>query len=462
MEPVHLPTTVVAIDGLSWRLVWTAIVIGAISALAASLVRLSFRWLQWLFTGSAADAPVAAFGLGPWRRALTPVAGALLASGVLWLHGWQLRRAGRKQRPYVEYVLAVRRRSGVIPLRPNLWRTLSAASSVSSGAAVGREGSMIQFAAAVASTAVRRWRIGGAGVSGAFLVACGVAGGVTVAYHAPLAAVFFAAEIVLGGIAWRQLPLLALAAGAGLAVSAPLLGYRPLYPVHAELAMDRALALLPVLAVVCGLLGPAYQWLLHAASVLRRLPAALLWSGALVGLVSLLDARVWGNGDVALRAALGVAELPGVAIGPLAVVHMLGLRLLATLACVGTGTVGGVFTPTLFAGGALGSLLGRFAGGASGSQLWAVAGMSLLMAAVTHAPIMAAVMAVELTGDWRLLPLLLAMNWVSWQIARRLAPGAMYAIASQTPTQGPPPPVRDRVAREGDHGGRGGSATGRI
>jgi CIC family chloride channel protein len=46
---------------------------------------------------------------------------------------------------------------------------------------------------------------------------------------------------------------------------------------------------------------------------------------------------------------------------------------------------------------------------------------------------MAAFVAVELTGDWQLLPLLLAVDTFGWPVARKLYPNALYAIASQMP-----------------------------
>jgi CIC family chloride channel protein len=59
--------------------------------------------------------------------------------------------------------------------------------------------------------------------------------------------------------------------------------------------------------------------------------------------------------------------------------------------------------------------------------------MSALIAAATHAPLMASFVAVELTGDWRLLPGLLVLNTLAWLLARRLSSDALYAIATQTP-----------------------------
>ncbi len=448
LEPVNLPRPVVLLRRLRGTWVIAAVVMGTVSALAAAGVRLFFSHLQWFFSGSTAAPPVAGAHLLPWRRAVTPVAGALCAMAAMHVRKWHEERAGREPRPYVEYVQAVRHRGGKIPLVPNAWRTLSAAFSIASGASIGREGSMIQFAAAVGSFCgdkLRRWLWAHGPLDLRLLVAFGVAGGVTAAYNAPLAAIFFATEIVLGAIQWRELPLLALAAGAGRLVTGPILGWERLYPTTVSLREQGMwLLLLPVFAVLFGLSGPLYQKLLKSLQIARKLPAPLLWSGLLGGLLSMYDPRVWGNGDVGLRAALGRGELPGLSIAAPALAVLLGMRLLATTACVSTGTVGGVFTPTLFAGGAAGALLGHLLGhagampSATQAAFWAIVGMSCLMAAVTHAPLMAAFMAVELTGEWRLLPGLLVLNWIARSVARRLSRQALYAIASQDPEQGRP------------------------
>ena len=465
-EPVSLPRPVVLLHRLRVRWAIAAVFMGAISALAAALVRLCFSHLEWLFTGSTAAAPVAGAHLSPWHRALAPVVGAFVAIGVTEARKRRAHGLGREPRPYVEYVEAVRHRGGIVPLLPNCWRTLSAAFSIASGAAVGREGSMIQFAAAISSLCGEKLQSrfpGDGSLDLRLLVAFGVAGGVTAAYNAPLAAIFFATEIVLGATDWRELPLLALAAGAGRLVTGPLLGWGRLYPATVSLqGQGWSIAWLPVVAVLFGLCGPLYQKLIRSLGAAKKLPFALAWGGLLVGLLSLWDPRVWGNGDLGLSAALGRAELPGLSIAAPALGLLLIMRLLATTFCVSTGTVGGVFTPTLFAGGAAGALLGHALAHAlphalpgTSATLWAIAGMSCLMAAVTHAPLMAGCMAAELTGDWALLPLVLLLNGISWQIAKRLSPEALYAIASDSPSA--PYPAATPVA--GDRAGYKGPRT---
>jgi CIC family chloride channel protein len=365
--------------------------------------------------------PIAAATLPPARRILTPIIGAALATLVVWM----MRRLAPELR-FEEYVEAVRLRDGRIPLLSTVWRTASSAFSVATGAAIGREGSMIQFAAAISSWLGERSPLRNLSLSRQ--VAYGAAAAVAAAYQAPIAGVFFAIEIVLGEWAWNDIPQLFLASSTGWLVNRLLLGAGPLFAVRASLPITHDLLWVLPLALVLGAAGPAYQKLLHLSGTAKRLPFALLWSGLAVGVLALIEPKVWGNGDAAL---LGVLQNKTMLLG---IVGVLAYRLVATTFCVGTGTVGGVFTPTLFAGAALGLAAGHLLHNPEPSIL-AICGMGLLMAAVTHAPLMAALMAVELTGQWHLLTIILPCNLLASFIARTISRESLYAIASPEPAQ---------------------------
>src|SRR3984893_15420864 len=126
---------------------------------------------------------------------------------------------------FEEYVEAVRLRNGRIPLLSTVWRTASSGFSVATGAAIGREGSMIQFAAAISSWVGERFPLRNLSLSRQ--VAYGAAAAVAAAYQAPIAGVFFAIEIVLSEWVWSDIPQLLLASGTGWFVGRLLLGGGP-------------------------------------------------------------------------------------------------------------------------------------------------------------------------------------------------------------------------------------------
>jgi CIC family chloride channel protein len=352
---------------------------------------------------------------------LDPVIGAALATIVVWI-----MRRWSPDLHFEEYVQAIRLRNGRIPFLSTVWRTASSAFSVASGAAIGREGTMIQFASTISSWIGERSPLRNLSLSRQ--VAYGAAAPVAAAYQAPIAGIFFATEIVLGEWAWSDIPPLFLSSSTGWLIRRFLLGAGPSFPVSGSLQITHDLLWVLPLAVVLGALGPVYQRLLHFSRAAKRLPFALLWSGLAVGVLALIEPKVWGNGDAAL---LGILQNKTILLG---IFSVFTFRMVATTFCVGTGTVGGVFTPTLFAGAALGLATGHLLRIPEPSIL-AICGMGLLMAAVTHAPLMAALMARELTGQWYLLAIILPASLLASFIARRISDASLYAIASPEPEQ---------------------------
>jgi H+/Cl- antiporter ClcA len=128
----------------------------------------------------------------------------------------------------------------------------------------------------------------------------------------------------------------------------------------------------------------------------------------ILGLVSIRFPQILGNGkDIAqLTFADGVA--------PALLLALLLLKPAATILCVGSGTPGGLFTPSLSLGALLGGVLGHV-----WSWIWpgvppglcAVLGAAAVLAATTQGPISSVVLMMELTGRDRsfIVPLLLAV-----------------------------------------------------
>ena len=110
---------------------------------------------------------------------------------------------------------------------------------------------------------------------------------------------------------------------------------------------------------------------------------------------------------------------------------MFTAKFLATAVTVGSGTVGGAFTPTLFLGAAFGSLfegLLHEAGWASGlpAGCFAMVGMGSTLAATTHSPLLAMIMLFELSLNYSLMPPLMLACAVSTLVGRRLHPESIY------------------------------------
>ncbi|EGO8463192.1 hypothetical protein ERU12_07005 [Escherichia coli] len=156
----------------------------------------------------------------------------------------------------------------------------------------------------------------------------------------------------------------------------------------------------------------------------RRLLTPAL-GGLIVGLLSLFTPAVWGNGYSTVQSFLTAPPLFMIIGG------IFLCKLFAVLASSGSGAPGGVFTPTLFIGLAIGMLYGRslglwFPDGEEITLLLGLTGMATLLAATTHAPIMSTLMICEMTGEYQLLPGLLIACVIASVISRTLHRDSIY------------------------------------
>lgn len=413
-----------------WRSLAVAIVVGALGALAVEAFRALLFTAEYFFVDAQGGHLVAAARhLHPARRVLAPALGGLAAGTLLWL-AERRRPAAPAPQHGGDYIEAVVIGNGRLDLRTGVLKVAASALVVSTGGAVGREGAMVLAAAMLASAVGRRL---GRLVDLRLVVSCGAAAGLAVAYHAPLASAMFVAEILLGSLALSQSGPVMVASVVAYGLSAALHGpalQSPQLPLPAP-PWEQSVWLLP-LALIGGVAGAGLlHWLALARHLFVRaklpLPLAFGLGGLIVGLLSLWRPEVWGNGYSTIEQWL-------TAPGPWpAIALVLALKLVAVAATTGSGAPGGVFTPTLFVGASLGALfastLAALGAEPAGGPTVALIGMATLLAATTHAPVMAALMVFEMSGQYHLLALMLPACVVATLISQRLHPESVYGLA---------------------------------
>ncbi len=393
-------------EDLAGIVFWAAL-IGICGALGSVAFREGTSLLERLFTGQSQSLVQAAAELAWWHRAIVPVIGGVLAGLVLHFLGRALSSAR-----VVDYMEAVLVGDGRIGFRATLVTAFSSMLTIASGGSIGREGALVQLAAMIGSrlgllahAPIPRLRL---------MVACGGAAGIAAAYNAPISGALFVAEIILGSIAMESFGPLVVASVTSSATIHQILGYGPVYdvpPVH--FVSNYELVFYVVLGVILGHLAPPFLALLDAArAAFARLRLPLYWQlgagGLVVGVISIFVPQVWGNGYSVVGTILR-GQLVGVWL-----LAVLAAKVLATSATVGSRAVGGVFTPTLFIGCALGGLYGGLLHHAlptftSVPAAYALIGMGGFLAATTHAPLTSILMLFEMTADYQIvLPLMLA------------------------------------------------------
>ena len=422
-------------------LAW-ALVVGSLGSLPA----LAFRWaagaLPSLVWPGATDLVHAVARAPPALCIAVPTVGLLLA-GLVLVAG---ERAGISRG--WDILEAVRLKDGVLSLRSTLVRAASSLVTVASAGPVGREGAIVLLPAALGSALGRRARLPPRRLR--LLVACGAAAGLACAYNTPLGAALFTMEIVLGTFSLEALAPLVVASATGTLLARRFFDTAPLFEVPA-LALSSAweVAAVAVLGVLAGLCASGFLGALRAAAALwkrARLPrpVAMALAGTVVGVAVLRYPEVVGNGREA------IADLFRSPVAPTHALALLGLRLLLTPLTVGAGTVGGVFTPTLFVGAMLGSAFGAgvhalVPSAANDPRTWAILGMAVVLAGTTHAPLTAVVMVFEMTLDYGVVVPLLVGAALSALVASRLSRDSIYTEALARAEGEPPAQGRHRV-----------------
>jgi CIC family chloride channel protein len=419
------------------ELVACAALVGAIGGLLGVGFRLGADSLQELVLSGNGSVLDAARALPWWRRLLTPALGGLLA-------GYVIHRAARRDTAFgiADLMEVVRFRRRPIEVGPTVARVGAALSTIVTGGSVGREGPIIQLGATAANLFGRWRRADPRQLS--VLLAAGAAAGFASAYNAPLAASVFVMEVMLANFALEVFAAVAAAAVAGTLVTRAFVGTAPIYELlgdaGAGASVGGALALagasLPI-GLGCGAASVALQWLWQgagAAFAAWRAPgfAKPAAGGLLVGVIGLFWPEVWGNGFHAVRELLRgelPPLLPGGAVASLAL--LLLMKPLATACSVGSGGQGGVFTPAMFVGAAVGALLAAGLAGLPGlaeaGRPFAAVGMGAMIAGIAHAPIAAVALLLEMThAPALLLPLVVGCG-ASALAARALRRDSLYA-----------------------------------
>src|SRR5688572_19631437 len=419
------------------RLLGWALAIGVLSGAAALLLRAAATWLPQLVWGDGENI-VHAVSRAPWSwRIAIPVAGAVLAGAVLavgerWsgvARGWDILEA-------------VVLRDGVLHLRPTLVRAVSSLLTVASGGAVGREGPIVLLSATVASklgqaarVPARRLRI---------LTGCGVAAGLACAYNTPVGSALFTMEIIFGTFAINVFAPLVFTSAVATLLTRTAFGDAPVFAVP-SLAMAGVWEIVPytALGLLGGLVASAFLQALRSSSALfRRVklprPLAMAAAGLVLGLAIVRFPELVGNGRESI-ADLFAQEW----LWP-RVLALLALRLLVTPLMVGSGAVGGVFTPTLFLGAMLGYAFGYAVHGLAPGHsalpaAYALVGMGALLAGTTHAPLTSVLMVFEMTLDYNLVVPLLVASAAASLLATRLSRDSVYTEALRRQTEAAQP-----------------------
>jgi chloride channel protein, CIC family len=392
-----------------------AVFIGIFAGLAVVCFRLCIEWTRIGLLGPAPEAHTL-------RVLFVPALVGLLVAAIV-IHVFpQVRGSGVNQTKSALYIF-----NGYIPFRTAIGKFITAALAIGGGQSLGPEDPSLQIGAGLASALGRRMNFSREKLR--LFAPIGAAAGLAAAFNAPISAVLFVIEEVIGRWSVGVLGPVVLAAISSVVVVRWFLGSQPLFRIPpVTSARPTELIAYAVLGIVGGLAAIVFA---QAISYLRpRLRALPKWTqyfqssvaGLCIGLIGFLGApQVMGAGYEYMDQAMH-DQFTWKVLAILA-----GLKILATTLSFVSGTPGGMFAPALFVGAMLGGSVGGVERifyphltGTTGT--YALVGMGVLFAGFLRAPLTSVFMVLEVSGNYSIIVPVILANSIAYVISRSLQP----------------------------------------
>jgi CIC family chloride channel protein len=387
-----------------------AVLIGIMSGLAVVCFRIFIEWVQFTLLGSSLAPSFPRVVLAP---TLTGLVVALLA-----IYAFpHVRGSGVNQTKAAVYIS-----NGYVPFITVIGKFVCCALAIGSGQSLGPEDPSLQMGAGIASLIGRKLRLSTEKIR--LIAPVGAAAGLAAAFNAPISAVLFVIEEVIGTWSAGVLGAIVLSSLSSVVTMRAFLGPDSLFRVPAfRVARWEDMAAYVVLGVAGGIASLILlKWIVWARPKLKALPNWTLFlqpaaAGLLIGFIGIKVPQVMGAGYPIVDQAMH-AQFPWNILLMLA-----ALKIIATGVSFLSGSPGGTFAPTLFIGamlgGAVGSIEQHFFHSLSGTVgTFALVGIGTLFAGFLRTPITAVFMVIELSGNYTAILPVIVSTMVAYTISR--------------------------------------------
>jgi CIC family chloride channel protein len=276
------------------------------------------------------------------------------------------------------------------------------------------------------------------------LVAAGAGAGIAATFNTPIGGVLFAIELMMPEVSVRTFLPVALATGTATFIGRVFFGDQPAFIVplpplqHPDIGAALLLFLYAILGVITGLAATGFVRGLHfLEDQFDRIKGPYIRHVLGMLLVGLLIYALHANFGHYYVEGVGYSTIQAIVFGQLNASWLLALlfvcKLFATTTSLGSGSSGGIFSPSLFMGATLG---GAFASALIAVHVplpidvpaFAMVGMAAMVGGATGAAMTAVTMIFEMTRDYSIvLPMILAVA-LSLGVRRVLSPESIYTM----------------------------------
>jgi CIC family chloride channel protein len=409
------------------KLIFLAALVGVISAFIA----IGFRYLLFFFQNvffyqkvSGVEVSPVNHDLGLWVIVVPAVGGIFVGLITRFVAG------EAKGHGVPEVMESIALHGGRMRPRIVLFKALASALSIGSGGAVGREGPIIQVGSGAGSTIGQLLKLDKDQVR--ILVGCGAAGGIAATFNTPIAGIIFALEIILLELKSRSFISLVISAFFATTVSRLFLGSRPafeiptynfvsLYEIFFYLLLGVLAGLTAILLI--RLVYDTEHFFDHKVPIPSHLKPAL--GGLMVGVIGYFLPQVFGYGYGT------ISNLLNHEVVFTTILLLFVFKIVAFVLTIGSGASGGIFSPALFIGAALGAAFGWVINApypeiTAPVGAYALVGMAAVFAAVSRATFAAIIIIFEMTLEYSIILPLMFSCVIADLIAWSFSPDTIY------------------------------------
>jgi len=409
-------------------LLFCCLLVGALASLGAIVLKLFVVKLEHYFFGNFK------FGDIVWYQALIPILG-IGASSFL------IEKVYKKhfQKGNDKIVYAIAKRSSNLPFSQCYSHIVTAGITVGLGGSCGLESPMVATGAAIGSNLGRATYL--PYKEKTLLLACGIASGISSAFGAPVAGIFFALEVLIIEVSIASFIPLIMSSAIGALLAKIILGDNILLTFtsirdfnYKNIFLYVGLGLLA--GCLCLFYGRSFHWLEHKFAAMKSPVRRWLVGSILLSVLIFLFPQLFGEGYSFIKALAKTGEIPHTSILIahvnnawwllLFVTGTMLFKIFATGFTLLGGGNGGNFAPSLVVGALLGFVVGKFFQLIGYTNVpitnFMVVGMAGVLSGLFFAPLTAIFLAAEVTNGYSLFIPLMIVAAISFFVVKSFEP----------------------------------------
>jgi CIC family chloride channel protein len=326
---------------------------------------------------------------------------------------------------FTQFLRKVNLEGGFIRFRTIVLKMLSTSLTIGTGGSAGVEGPIAQVGGAIGSQVGQFFRVSGSLMK--VYIAAGCAGAVAAMFNAPIAGIFFAAEIVLlGTYEFSSFAALVISSALATVVSRAYYGATPAFPIPDYHIVNPVveIPLYVFMGILVGLVAVIHIRFFYTvrdffAEIAIHPQVKPIVGAFLIGVIAIAFPQIMGDGYEYIEEVLSGHGVLYV------MVLLIFVKIAATAITLGAGGAGGVFAPALFIGAVIGGAFGTIVhhllpGMTADPGAYAAVGIGAFLAAATHSPLTAIFLLFEMTGNYLIIVPIMLSSIIGTAVAARL------------------------------------------